>query len=385
MDSQRRMRHEFEDLMQDRPLTDEEFRLLDALQVWPRAPWSVLGGVLGADPVTVSRRWERISARGLAWITAQPPALRESHGGLIEVDCAPGATEAFLEQVSDDPECLSLDVTSGARNLLLTVGCASAGAFSRYLAERIGARPGVRAVRANPVVRVIAGGDQWRLHALDKTESDQVAAAREQDLARRRAACRGRGEVDPEVARVLARDGRVTAQPIADDLGVPVRVARRALAATLASGRLALRLDMPRWATGWPVSAWYFAQVPSARLSEVGDRLRALRAVRAVFSVAGPANVMINLWLRELGEVEQFEAVIEQRLPMLHVIDRSLVLSVRKRMGRVFDSGERLSRTVPWQRTLREDAGPQAATYAVSDDHRRTGDRGLRNPGPPVR
>ncbi|MDH6109724.1 DNA-binding Lrp family transcriptional regulator [Kitasatospora sp. MAP12-15] len=48
-------------------LSEDDLALINALQLRPRASWTVLGAALGVDPVTVARRWNRLARRGEAW------------------------------------------------------------------------------------------------------------------------------------------------------------------------------------------------------------------------------------------------------------------------------------------------------------------------------
>jgi DNA-binding Lrp family transcriptional regulator len=334
--------------MQDRSLKDADLRLVDALQIWPRAPWSAVASVLDEDPVTIARRWARISEGGLAWVVVQPPTSPDSRGGLVEVECVAGSIAEVVEELAADPECVSIEVCSGARDLMLTITCPSARAFNDYLIGRVSAVLQIRAVRAHPVIRMLAGGSRWRLRHLDAEQAAAVRLERDRGAARMREVHgRRTPKADPQIITLLGRDGRMTSSMVATELGIPTRRARERLSATLASGLVELRTDMPRWASGWPVSAWYFIRVPAARLPDVGAQLQALRAVRTIFSVAGPANVLVTAWLKELADVEGLEAFIEQRLPSVRVLDRSLVLSVRKRVGRVFDEKELPRQIVP--------------------------------------
>ncbi|MFW0792499.1 Lrp/AsnC family transcriptional regulator [Gordonia sp. CPCC 205515] len=334
--------------MQELTPTDDESRLIHALQIWPRAPWSQLGPILAADPVTLARRWSGLTDRGLAWVTAQPPLGVTARGAVIEVECAAGSIDSVSEALALDAECVSIDVGSGGRDLILTAAFTTPEMLTRYVISRVGGLAGVRTVRAHPVVKVVAAAAEWRLRALDATEVGLVEAARERDDGRRGAPASG-SVADREVVSVLSRDGRATTRDIADALGIPVRRARERLSATLAAGGFDLRTDMPRWASGYPVCAWYFARVPAVQLASVGAILGNLPAVRTVLTVAGPANMLMSVWLRDLADIEGLEAVIEQKLPAVSIVDRCLVLGVRKRMGRVFDEQELPAGIVPWR------------------------------------
>lgn len=48
-----------------RLLSEEDLALVHALQLQPRASWSVLGRALDVDPVTVARRWSRAETSDL--------------------------------------------------------------------------------------------------------------------------------------------------------------------------------------------------------------------------------------------------------------------------------------------------------------------------------
>ncbi|MFI0773477.1 hypothetical protein [Streptomyces sp. NPDC021212] len=63
--------------------------------------------------------------------------------------------------------------------------------------------------------------------------------------------------------------------------------------------------------------------------------------------MAGPHNLVIDVWLRALGDVHAFEAHPARRLPRLTIDDRSLVLRTVKHMGRRLDDDGRSVGIVP--------------------------------------
>ncbi|QYB07044.1 hypothetical protein I1A62_22460 [Rhodococcus sp. USK10] len=244
---------------------------------------------------------------------------------------------------------MSIDVVSGGRGLILTIGCTTAANLNRYLISQLGEMSGVRSVRTNPVVTTIAGAVQWRVNALLE---EQVAAIEDaQRVADRQMEDRASmSDSDYRaVIEILCHDGRATSTLIGKRLGIPQRRAREYLHSTLMSGLIELRTDVLSQESGWPVSAWYFLRVPAAKLREVGARLRTLRTVRAILSVAGPANVLVLVWLPSINEVEGLEIAMEQALPSVRIVDRSLVLAVRKRVGRTFGDDELPRELVPWE------------------------------------
>ena len=340
--------------MQETTLTDAEYKLIHALQIWPRAPWSVLSGALGADPETLARRWSSLTERGLAWVTVQGsgsfsfssrsggrPARAVGRGAVVELECAAGTIHSVIDELVLHPECVSVDITSGGRDLLVTLASADSASFSRYVIGRLGQIPGVRSVRTHPVIDTVSTASEWRLRALDRAQVDEIEASRISAQARLRRSIGNGAAADRDVLAVLSADGRATSGMIAEALGIPLRRARDRLNATIACDDVTLRTDMPRWASEWPVCAWYFISVPAAHMATVGEKLRGLREVRTVLAVAGPANLLVSVWLRALEDVGDLEVLLEQKLPSVRILDRCVVLGVRKRMWRVFDEDER--------------------------------------------
>src|SRR3546814_14179857 len=104
-------------------LKDDDLRLLNALQIRPRASWSELSRAIGSDPVTLTRRWERLHSQGIAWIAAYRGGPIVSATALLEIECAPAQTMSVAEQIAHDPEVLTVDLTTGNRDLLVTLTC----------------------------------------------------------------------------------------------------------------------------------------------------------------------------------------------------------------------------------------------------------------------
>lgn len=63
--------------------------------------------------------------------------------------------------------------------------------------------------------------------------------------------------------------------------------------------------------------------------------------------VTGTANVMMTVWLREIGELPAFEQELEERVPGMVVLDRSLTLGTPKRLGSLLDPEGRRTGSVP--------------------------------------
>lgn len=135
---------------------------------------------------------------------------------------------------------------------------------------------------------------------------------------------------------LLSVEGRMAISDLAERAGAPLTTVRRRLRGLLGS-RVCLRCDLARPMSGWPMAAVYFASVPAERLEETSRALAGVREVRSCAITAGPHNLVIDVWLRAVGDVHAFEAHLSRRLPQLTIDDRSVVLRTVKHMGRLLD------------------------------------------------
>ncbi|MGW1327901.1 AsnC family protein [Streptomyces antibioticus] len=73
--------------------SETDLQFIPALQIHPRAPWSLVGAVLGVSPATVARRWARLNDAGLAWATGyracEPQSVEDPASAMVIARCRP--------------------------------------------------------------------------------------------------------------------------------------------------------------------------------------------------------------------------------------------------------------------------------------------------------
>jgi DNA-binding Lrp family transcriptional regulator len=334
-------------MTQEMTLDALDERLVHAVQVAPRATWTGLAPVVGADPVTLARRWSQLRDQGAVYVTGygwDPAALFS----LIEIECRPGQTLQVAEALVEERGAFTIDLTAGARDIMLSLLTPDTPALARWTLEHIQQLDGVRRVRTHLVSRIVADAQGWRLRALSREE---VEKATEVGEAAGRATVKmprlSPGELE-KVREALAVDGRASATQVAQAAGITARKAREVVAAMTATDRYTVRVDVARARTPWPVSVWYFLQVPADKVSRVGPLLSRIDEARLVVTATGEYNVIMAAWLRSLTEVNKLEAVLEERLSGVRIVDRSVVLRSLKHLGHVLDEhGDATGRTVP--------------------------------------
>lgn len=327
-------------------LTELELKLINALQIDPRASWTGLGEALGLDPSTAGRAWQGLSGSGRAWVSAYP---RTSEAGIpfvafIEVVCRGGATGHVAEVLAMRPWAATIEHTTGGRDLLVSAVVTTLSALSRLLAGDLDAVDGVVSTRVHVATTVLVEGAGWRLHA--------VSADAARRLSRRTSPkSPGPTALDPRDAALvheLGLDGRAGFSDMAAATGMGISTVRRRVHRLVDSGAVSLRCEVAQPLSGWPVSAAIWCRVPPARLERVMSGFSGLPEIRLCAAITGgPTNLFLSLWLRTPGDLQRLEVQLGERVPEVEVVDRVLALRHVKRMGHILDRHGRSVAVVP--------------------------------------
>ncbi|WP_136612273.1 Lrp/AsnC family transcriptional regulator [Sinomonas albida] len=310
-------------------LSEEDLALLHALQIAPRVPWLEASEILGAHPATLARRWERLRAAGLAWITAHlrgDPA--EMVVAFVDVECDPGRRDEAVAVLAAIPEAQTIDVATSHPDLSLTVFARSLVDCAERVLPQIAGAPGVNRIQSELCTRLHSGGHSWRLAALDRA---QVAAFAEL------------GRVEPytgalpaacfDLLPLLVRNGRAAAAEMARELGRSPATVHRQLAKVLGSGLLSFRCEVAQGPAGYPVACKWLAKVPPGQHAQAAAAISGLRNVRLVASTTGQTNFTIMMWLRTVADVMTAEVTIQDRVPGIELVQSTVMLRAVKRVG----------------------------------------------------
>lgn len=324
-------------------IDDDDRRLLHALQLSPRAPWTQLSPILGLDPTTLARRWQRLTHEGLAWTSCYAVSQREwilmpsVSCCLIEVDCHAGRREQVIEAIGDHEGVLSVECTSGSRDLLLTVVLATHLHVDRYIEQVLARTPGVRATRSHFTRQVVRDGSQWQLDALGAVEKRKIQALTT-PYADTPAAPTPAHE---KVLDLLSRDLRMPAVAIARSLDRSLSSTSRLIHHVLGAGWARTRVEFAHDRLGWELSTVLWFVVPHEQVTNFLDRASTLPHVRMCCTVLGRMNIAITLWLRNYAELDAAERELLRDLPEVEVADRWLITRTAKRLGHLLDADGR--------------------------------------------
>ncbi|MEC3974820.1 Lrp/AsnC family transcriptional regulator [Amycolatopsis sp. H20-H5] len=325
-------------------LSENDLKLVEALQVSPRAPWSVVGQTLGVGAVTAARHWETLVERGDAWMTAYPGGGPSSQMALVfvEIDCGPGELLRVAHALADDVHVATVEYVAGHCDLLVHVVAPTLREVSDYVLHRLSALPGVVATRTVVSPRLFTEGSRWRVRAITPGQREALAPR----PPRSHGAVKF-GEPDRALMLALGEDGRASAAALALRLGVGASTVRRRLDGLLDSGYLRLRCEIARSLSPAPVTAMLWLRVPPDKLETTARSLAMLTEVRMCAAISGSANLMLVVWLSSQHETVTLESALAGKLPWLEIVDRAVTLRGIKLMGRLLDETGRSRGRVP--------------------------------------
>jgi DNA-binding Lrp family transcriptional regulator len=313
-------------------LDEDDLALVEALQRDPRARWTDVAELVGTNAVTARRRWERLRSTGAAWVTGTPGwgTYDAQCLAYVDVTCEPRAKTRVAEEVAQDVHALSVDITAGTSDLLVTVGAMDLVTLGRYLLERLDRVEGVTATRARIATRLHTEGSRWRLGVLP--------AGRPVQGPRPFARTAPLGQLDRDLLVALGADGRASYAALAESTGTSQPTARRRVDRLISSGAVLLRTEVAAPLAGCPVSVVLWADAPAGRLDDAASQVGRLRQVRLCATLASTPSLVVVAWLASLDEVHRFEQALAQDVPGVEVLDRLVVLRAVKRMGHLLDA-----------------------------------------------
>src|ERR1700733_795294 len=91
-----------------------DLRIVHALQINPRAPWSVVASVVEADRATVLRRWRRMEEAGAAWVSCYPVETSAPTLACVEVSCEHGRSLEVATRLAADPHAATVNAYAGS-------------------------------------------------------------------------------------------------------------------------------------------------------------------------------------------------------------------------------------------------------------------------------
>lgn len=330
--------------------SEDELRLLHALQVAPRASWVTLSEALTMSPRQISNMYTRLHDSNELWITAAAgqSTLDSACLAFVEFSCLPGKIRSVAEALDEVPNVITIQLLSGDWDIgCLALYPAVADAVGPLLDE-FGHIEGVRGVRSSLATQVFDASNRFRLQSLSPSE---VASIRPNPPLKSVETPR-LDEVDREIVDSLQLDGRVPLTALANRLGLSSRTIERRFSRLVDSGLITLRCDFSRVKAGLGTAIIFRLHVPDELINKVGETLVKLPETRTCAVLATTPNFFWSVGVRSLPAVQRLKSHISKVMPEVKVVEQLLVLRQHKLYGRVLDDSGAWVKFTPFMSAL---------------------------------
>ena len=272
-------------------------RIIHALYIDPRAPFSRLAEVLGSSEQTIARRYRRLYDDRILRVVGQLDSQRLGQSDwAIRIRCAPGSAATVAGKLAQHPDTSWVQLTSGGTEIFSLVHSRDGGQRTPLLLSQLSIGRQVVDYEAYCLLHLFATGlsaPPWPSD-LSPGEIKQLHSS-----------ARDSPSIDRAKAKVLDSDWQLV-QALADDGRAPYRqlaarthwhetTVRRRVEELTASGVLFFDLDLAGDAFGIRSQALLWMSVAPRSLRAIGQALASHSEFPFVAATSGSTNLVAAL------------------------------------------------------------------------------------------
>jgi DNA-binding Lrp family transcriptional regulator len=288
-------------------------RLIQALQLDPRMPFSRIADVLGVSDQTIARRYTRLRTEGYVRLLASiDPTLMGEVMWIVRVQCKPDGAEKLGQTLALRDDTAWVSMSSGGTEISCSTW-APAGMMqeSSLLLARLPRTPSVVSMSAHCIMHTFFGGSHG-LTLKSGALTPEEAAALEPE--RPIAPGTGTGEREPIVLEdgdrrmlaVLGRDARAELAELAAATGWSQSTVRRRLSQLRASGVVFLDVEYDYRIYNLMTRVLLWASVAPAALESAGLALAGHPEVAYACATTGATNLYAVLLCKDLNSLYMY-------------------------------------------------------------------------------
>jgi DNA-binding Lrp family transcriptional regulator len=313
-----------------------DVQLVYALQLDGRAPFSLIGEVLGVSDQTIARRYHRLRSAGQLRVRGLvEPDLIGLTSWLIRVQCTPNAAAVVAEALARRPDTAWISLTSGGTEVACVVRTRAGDEDSHLLLDTLPRSRGVTGITAQCVLHTYFGGVLSLINKSGTLTQDQVAALRPagaqggiQPAAPGRIAAE-----DTTLLAALELDGRTTHRDLAAATGWSQTTVRRRIADLQDSGMLYFDVDFHHSLLDLSARGMVWLTVSPDRLDAAGEAMARHPETAYVAATTGKANLYASVLSPSTEALYTYLTADIAQLPGLHEVETVMVMRTVKRSG----------------------------------------------------
>ncbi|MBW5421132.1 AsnC family transcriptional regulator [Streptomyces sp. BG9H] len=291
--------------MESEAFDELDLRLLHALEVDGRAPFSRIAAVLGVSDQTVARRFRRLRAEaGLRIVGVRDSARLGRDQWMLRLRCTPDGAEAIAAALARRPDTAWVHLTSAGTEVVCMTLPRVPGDYDDLLFGKLLRTRALVEISAHQLLRNFYGGRTGWIGKHRPLTDAQVAALRPAGPP----TAPGPGPVsiapdDEPLVAALKADGRVTYPELQRLTGRSESAVKRRVAALLGSGALYIDTEYDTSYFGFATAAMLWVTVAPGALDEVGRTVAGHPEIAHASAVTGSANLMATVVTRDTAEL----------------------------------------------------------------------------------
>ena len=319
--------------METDTLDELDRKLLQALQLDGRAPFSRIAAVLGVSDHTIARRYKRLRGSGDLQVLGMADESRLGRTmWLIRLHCTPDGADRLAAALARRTDTTYVAIISGGTEITCAMRPRSDQERDDLLLDRLRRTPRVVGISAYCVLNAFYGGPVGTLNKIS-------ALSREEEAALRLPPAQPPGEpltvtdADEALLAVLRRDGRAAMSELQAASSLSEDAVRRRLGHLRDTGVLYFDVQYTQRLLGQNVTAMLWLSVAPAALSDIGTAIAGHGLVSFAVAVTGKANIFAVLVCQD---TRQLYAYLSERIGALdgvQAVETTLVLRHIKQLA----------------------------------------------------
>ncbi|MET8686825.1 Lrp/AsnC family transcriptional regulator [Streptomyces sp. NPDC004732] len=291
--------------MESEVFDELDLKLLHALEVDGRAPFSRIAGVLGVSDQTVARRFRRLRAEAGLRIVGVRDTRRLGHDEwMLRLRCAPDGAEAIATALARRPDTAWVHLTSAGTEVVCMTVPRTQGDYDDLLFGKLLRTRKLVEITAHQLMHRFYGGRTgWIGKHRPLSEEQAAALAPAHAAASVHTAPARIAPADEPLVAALKADGRVTYPELQRLTGRSESSVKRRVAALLGSGALYIDTEYDAARFGFTTAAMLWVTVAPGALDAVGRAMGEHPEIAHVSAITGSANLMASVLTRDTAEL----------------------------------------------------------------------------------
>jgi DNA-binding Lrp family transcriptional regulator len=314
-------------------LDELDRKLLQALQLDGRAPFSRIAAVLGVSDQTIARRYKRMRGSGSLRVLGMADESRLGRTmWLMRLHCTPDGADRLAGALARRTDTSYVALISGGTEVTCAMRPHSDQERDELLLERLQHTPRVNGISAHCVLHSFYGGPVGGLNKISALSAEEETALRLPAPEPAGAPVAVTDE-DKALLSVLRQDGRAALAELQAASSLSEDAVRRRLAHLRAAGILYFEVQYAPELLGQRVTAMLWLSVSPAALSAVGTAMAEHDEVIFAAAVTGHANVFAVLVGRDTRQLYTYLSGQIGALDGVRSVETALVLRHIKRLA----------------------------------------------------